>query len=136
MSTQEMPKTNDEWKKVLTPKQYSILREKATEAPFTGEYVDMHDNGTYTCAACGTVLFSSDTKFESGSGWPSFYDVIDKGNVKLNEDNSHFMHRVEVVCATCGGHLGHLFPDGPKDKTGQRYCINSAAINFKKSSTE
>lgn len=125
-----MHKTEDEWKKVLTPEQYHILREKGTEAPFTGEYVDNHKNGMYTCAACGAELFSSDTKFESGSGWPSFYDVAESGNVELHEDNSHGMHRVEVTCANCGGHLGHLFPDGPADKTGQRYCINSACLMF------
>ncbi|MBI1863217.1 peptide-methionine (R)-S-oxide reductase MsrB [Candidatus Microgenomates bacterium] len=122
----------DDWKTKLTPEQYHVLREKGTEAPFTGKYVDMHDNGMYTCAACGTPLFSSDTKFESHSGWPSFYEVAEKGNVVLKDDNSLGMHRVEVECAKCGGHLGHLFDDGPSDKTGKRFCINSCALEFKK----
>lgn len=129
---QKMQKTEEEWRKILTPEQYKILREKGTETPFTGEYVDNHENGMYTCAACGTPLFSSDTKFESGSGWPSFYDVAEKGNVEVHEDTSHGMSRIEVTCATCGSHLGHVFNDGPADKTGQRYCINSCALNFKK----
>lgn len=129
---QKMQKTEEEWRKILTPEQYKILREKGTETPFTGEYVDNHENGMYTCAACGTPLFSSDTKFESGSGWPSFYDVAEKGNVEVHEDTSHGMSRIEVTCATCGSHLGHVFNDGPADKTGQRYCINSCSLNFKK----
>ncbi len=124
-------KTEEEWKKILTPQQFEILRNKGTEAPFSGELVDKHDDGVYHCAACGNPLFSSDTKFESGSGWPSFYDIATKGNVILKDDNSHGMSRTEVVCANCGGHLGHLFNDGPKDKTGLRYCINSCALNFK-----
>lgn len=123
-------KTEEEWKKELTPQQYEVLRNKATEPAFTGKFVDMHDNGIYTCAACGSQLFNSGTKFESGSGWPSFYDVAEKGNVILKDDNSHGMNRVEVVCANCGGHLGHVFNDGPADKTGLRYCINSCALNF------
>ncbi len=127
-----MTKTEEEWRSILTPEQYRILREKGTETPFTGEFVDNHENGMYACAACGTPLFSSDTKFESGSGWPSFYDVAEKGNVELHEDNSFGMKRIEVVCATCGGHLGHVFNDGPQDKTGQRYCINSCALKFDK----
>jgi len=131
-----MQKTEEEWRKILTPDQYRILREKGTETPFTGEFVENHANGMYTCAACGTSLFSSDTKFESGSGWPSFYDVAEKGNVEVHEDNAHGMRRVEVVCATCGGHLGHVFEDGPRDKTGQRYCINSSALQFKRDESE
>lgn len=127
----KLQKTNDDWKKELTPEQYRTLREKGTDIPFTGEYVDNHSDGMYACAACGNPLFSSDTKFDSGSGWPSFYDVVSKGNVELHEDNSLGMKRVEVVCANCGGHLGHLFDDGPRDKTGQRYCINSTALKFK-----
>ncbi len=123
---------DDNWKKKLTPEQYRVLREKGTESPFTGKYVNMHDDGMYHCAGCNTPLFSSDTKFDSKSGWPSFYDVADKGNVKLIEDNSHGMHRTEVVCKTCGGHLGHVFDDGPQDKTGKRFCINSCALEFKK----
>lgn len=120
-----------QWKEKLTPEQYEILRLKGTDAPFSGEYVDHHENGLYTCAACGKPLFSSDTKFESHSGWPSFYDVASKGNVELNRDSSHGMARTEVVCANCGGHLGHLFDDGPTDKTGQRFCINSTSLKFK-----
>lgn len=123
-----------DWKKKLTPEQYHVLREKGTEEPFTGKYVDMHENGMYTCAACGTPLFSSDTKFESGSGWPSFYDVAEKGNVVLKDDSSMGMTRVEVECAKCGGHLGHVFDDGPSDKTGKRFCINSCSLDFKKNS--
>lgn len=128
----KVQKTEEEWKKILSPQQYKILREKGTEAPFTGEYVDMHDNGMYNCAACGFPLFSSDTKFESGSGWPSFYDVAKSGNVVLEDDNSLGMKRTEVKCANCGSHLGHLFDDGPKDQTGLRYCINSCALKFDK----
>ena len=137
---EEMPE--EEWKKRLTPEQYAILREKGTEAPFTGELLHNKETGVYTCAACGTPLFSSETKFDSGSGWPSFYDVVSKGNVELREDTSGGtrlpagqVHRTEVVCATCGGHLGHVFPDGPQDKTGQRYCINSCALDFKEGDT-
>lgn len=121
-----------DWKNKLTTEQYRILREKGTEAPFTGKYVDMKEKGMYACAACGTPLFSSDTKFESHSGWPSFYEVAEKGNVLLKDDDSMGMHRVEVECATCGGHLGHVFDDGPSDKTGKRYCINSCALDFKR----
>ncbi len=123
-------KTEEEWKKELTPEQYEVLRNKGTEPAFIGKYVDMHENGMYTCSACGNQLFDSGTKFESGSGWPSFYDVAQKGNVILKDDDSHGMNRVEVVCANCGGHLGHVFKDGPTDKTGLRYCINSCALNF------
>ena len=127
-----MPKTAIDWEKKLTPEQYRVLREKDTEAPFSGRYLHMKDKGTYVCAACSTELFSSDTKFDSGSGWPSFYDVAEKGNVELHEDNDHGMKRIEVTCAACGGHLGHVFPDGPSDKTGQRYCINGACLLFEK----
>ena len=130
--THKMNKSEEEWRKVLTPEEYKILREKGTEAPFTGQYVDNHDAGMYKCKACGTPLFSSETKFESGSGWPSFYDMAEKGNVELHEDNTLGMKRIEVTCATCGSHLGHVFPDGPHDKTGQRYCINSACLMFEK----
>lgn len=125
-------KTEEEWKRSLTPKQYEILREKGTEPAFTGEFVDNHENGMYSCVACGNTLFDSGTKFDSGSGWPSFYDVATKGNVILEDDNSHEMTRTEVKCANCGGHLGHVFTDGPRDKTGLRYCINSCALDFKK----
>ncbi len=115
----------------LTPDQYKIMRQKGTEAPFSGQYWNHHENGMYECAACGTELFSSDTKFDSGTGWPSFSDVARSENVILRDDNDHGMHRTEVVCAKCGGHLGHLFASGPKDKGGSRYCINSACLNFK-----
>jgi len=126
----KVQKSEEDWKKILTPQQYKILREKGTEPAFSGEFVDNHDNGMYKCAACGAPLFSSDTKFESGSGWPSFYDFASSGNVVLEDDNSFGMKRTEVKCASCGSHLGHLFDDGPTDKTGLRYCINSCALSF------
>jgi len=131
--------TNEEgWKEKLTPEQYHILREKGTEEPFTGELLNNKETGMYQCGACGQDLFASDTKFESGSGWPSFFDVVTQGNIKLVEDRSLGMVRTEVVCSNCGGHLGHLFEDGPKTMpdgspcTGKRYCINSAALKFEK----
>ena len=126
-------KTEAEWREILTPEQYAVLRQQATERPFTGEYVSTKTEGTYHCAACGQALFSSDTKYESGSGWPSFWDVIQEGNVELREDVSHGMRRVEVVCGNCGSHLGHVFEDGPDDKTGLRYCINSLALDLQPS---
>jgi peptide-methionine (R)-S-oxide reductase len=129
MSDEKVIKPESEWKEQLTPTQYQILREKGTERPFTGEYVHHKADGTYTCAACGQELFRSDTKFDSGSGWPSFYDAIDKNKVELRADHGHGMERMEVLCRRCGGHLGHVFPDGPKP-TGQRYCINSASLDF------
>ncbi len=119
------------WRVKLTPEQYEVLRLKGTEAAFTGKFADHNEDGMYTCAACGNQLFDSKTKFDSGSGWPSFYDVVAKGNVELHSDNSGGMNRVEVVCANCGSHLGHLFNDGPADKSGQRYCINSRSLDFK-----
>lgn len=118
------------WRAHLTPEQYRILRERGTEAPFSGALAQNHDTGMYRCAACKAPLFSSDTKFDSGTGWPSFSDVATKGNVVLQEDKSLGMRRTEVVCATCGGHLGHIFDDGPRDKGGKRYCINSCALDF------
>lgn len=125
---------DEDFKQKLTPEQYRVLRQGDTEAPFTGKLLHNKENGTYQCAACGKPLFSSGTKFESGSGWPSFYDVAEKGNVKLIEDNSHGMHRVEVRCANCDSHLGHVFKDAPQTPTGMRFCINSAALDFKKQS--
>lgn len=120
-----------EWKGKLTPEQYRVLREKGTEKPFTGEYVDHDDCGTYLCAGCGNELFRSENKFDSGCGWPSFDDVLSGDGIVEHEDNSLGMRRIEVTCSQCGGHLGHVFPDGPKDTTGLRYCINSVALNFK-----
>jgi peptide-methionine (R)-S-oxide reductase len=116
------------WREQLTPEQYKVLREKGTERPFSGEYVNTKDDGIYRCAACGNELFSSDTKFDSGTGWPSFTDPAVAGNVEVHEDNSHFMRRTEVTCARCGGHLGHVFDDGPGGC--DRYCINSVALSL------
>lgn len=126
----KVQKSDQEWRDLLTPEQYAVLRQQGTERPFTGEYVNTKTPGVYRCAGCGNALFSSDTKFESGSGWPSFYDVIEEGNVELREDLSHGMRRIEVVCSRCEGHLGHVFEDGPRDKTGLRYCINSLSLEL------
>ena len=122
--------SEEEWKKRLTPERYKMLREKGTETPFTGELLSEKRDGTFKCAACGAELFSSGHKFESGSGWPSFYDIAKSGAVKLQDDYSLGAHRVEVTCSNCGSHLGHVFDDGPKDKTGKRYCINSVCLAF------
>lgn len=127
-STQAM--SEDDWKKKLTSEQYIVLRQKATEPPFTGKYVYKHDKGMYRCAACGQELFSSDTKFDSGSGWPSFDNPVNLKHIRLEEDSSYGISRTEVVCGNCGGHLGHLFRDGPTEN-GNRYCINSCALEFK-----
>lgn len=127
--TTEMPTTEEQWKVKLTPQQYHVLREAGTEPAFTGEYHDSKARGSYMCAGCGTELFSSDAKYESGSGWPSFYEALDPDKIVEVEDRSHGMVRTEVRCATCNGHLGHLFPDGPQP-TGMRYCINSAALEL------
>jgi peptide-methionine (R)-S-oxide reductase len=122
-------KTDGEWRQELTPSQYEVLRGKGTERPFTGEYVNEKRAGTYRCAGCGAELFTSDTKFDSGTGWPSFTEPANRANVELIDDRSYGMHRIEVNCAACGGHLGHVFPDGPGE-TGERYCINSCSLDL------
>jgi peptide-methionine (R)-S-oxide reductase len=127
--TQTVVKTNEEWKKTLTPEQYHILREKGTERPFSGKYDRNHEHGIYRCAACGLELYRSEEKYDSGTGWPSFTAPIAPSNVLTRPDNSFFSRRTEVICPRCGGHLGHVFDDGPKP-AGKRYCMNSAALQF------
>jgi len=122
-------KTDAEWKDILTPDQYRVLREKGTERPFSGEYANSHETGTYVCAACGNELFSSKTKYDSGTGWPSFWEPVGSESVETEEDRSLWMTRTEVRCRRCGGHLGHVFDDGPRP-TGQRYCMNSVALKL------
>ena len=122
-------KSEDEWRRELTPEQFAVCREKGTERAFTGRYWDHHEAGAYRCAACGAELFDSATKFDSGSGWPSFWQPIDESQIETEDDTSHGMRRTEVMCAACGAHLGHVFPDGPRP-TGLRYCINSVSLDF------
>jgi peptide-methionine (R)-S-oxide reductase len=129
MST-DIPTTEEEFRTRLTPQQYEVLRRKGTEPPFSGTYVYSKEHGMYRCAACGADLFSSETKFDSGSGWPSFTEPATQAAVELHEDRSHGMTRTEVICRSCGSHLGHVFPDGPREAGGMRYCINSLALDL------
>jgi len=131
IDTREIPQTDEEWREQLTPQQYAVLRQHGTERAFTGPYLNNKDVGTYRCAGCGSPLFASDTKFESGTGWPSFTEAL-PGAVKYVEDNAYGMRRTEVQCAQCGGHLGHVFPDGPRDAGGNRFCMNGCALDFTK----
>jgi peptide-methionine (R)-S-oxide reductase len=127
----KIDKSDAEWKAELDANAYQVLRKKGTERAFTGKYWNHHEPGTYVCAGCGQELFTSTTKFDSGCGWPSFFESIDPSKVERHEDMSYGMHRIEVTCAKCGGHLGHVFPDGP-EPTGERYCINSVSLGFKR----
>ena len=126
---EKIRKSEEEWKRELTPEQFAVARQKGTERAFSGQYWNCHEDGIYRCSCCGAELFSSATKFDSGTGWPSFTEPSDRANVELEDDYSFGMHRIEVNCAACGGHLGHVFPDGP-GRTGERYCINSCSLEF------
>ncbi len=128
---EKVKKTDEEWRRDLTPEQYHVTREKGTERPFSGEYDKTKDKGTYVCVACGNPLFSSDTKYDSGSGWPSFYQPLSGESIRMEEDDSNFLRRTEVLCNRCDAHLGHVFDDGPQP-TGQRYCMNSVALKLAK----
>jgi peptide-methionine (R)-S-oxide reductase len=125
-------KTEAEWKQTLSEEQYRILRDKGTERPFSSELEDVYDGGKYSCAACGNELFDSESKFDSGCGWPSFFEAINPEKIVVQTDKTYGMVRTEIMCAKCGGHLGHVFDDGPKDKTGLRYCVNGKSLNFQK----
>ena len=128
--SEKIKKTDEEWRKQLTPEQYHVAREKGTERAFSGAYWNNHKDGVYRCVGCGAQLFSSDTKFDSGTGWPSFTQPLDDSNVEMEEDRTLGMRRIEVHCKKCGTHLGHVFPDGPREAGGQRFCINSCSLNF------
>ena len=130
-SPEKVTRSDEEWRERLDPNAYAVLRRAATEAPFTGAYVDEKSDGVYRCRGCSAELFGSDTKFDSGTGWPSFFDPMDHETVETRGDNSFFMKRTEVVCKRCGGHLGHVFDDGPADRGGQRFCINSVSLKLK-----
>lgn len=136
MDTVIVNKSEEEWRKVLSDEEYEVLREAGTERAFTGKYTDLKADGNYYCKACGNLLFTSETKYHSGCGWPAFYDNAGNSAVENRIDNSYGMSRVEVVCKKCKSHLGHVFEDGPRDKTGLRYCINSISLNFKEDSTK
>ena len=132
MKSDSFDKAQDKWKEKLTQEQYKVMREKGTEVPFTGKYANFHEKGVFVCSGCGVELFSSDAKFSSGSGWPSFTKPANVENIELKKDSSLGIKRTEVLCKHCGSHLGHLFDDGPQEKGGKRYCINSVCLNFKR----